>query len=349
MRRDNPQSTRSIKEHFQLPPTITQQLKMQLANTDDREPIIEKGVNTAVTEFRKIHPRPVSKSEIKEAKNLAKLQRKRLNELIEKRSRTHDYIRIYQTAPFKSRSPFERFMGSVSLITLTGAMLTIPTVAAVTISETDKFAFIRDFPALAFMFGLAPFAGVLSAVSIRDTFSSDGARNAFDRLLLLATIFSLFVWAILAALMAYPIGGEFSLTDGFDAETTSGGFSFGVSPAILLIWTVVLDICAAPSLHTIAEKKLFPKRYVGTEPNPEAAYLDKVVIPKARKDLDAAEEKLTALRNARRSHKYAEQAAIQRVLTELETVPADIRFAKSRAVASLFDAPDFPSTSETGD
>lgn len=334
-----PSNEQTVAREFSLSEADMERLKKQFVNRKTRKAALKRGEALAVAAFLEAHPEPVSKAQVKSLKMEYQVKFDHLEALLGKRRRTSDFTRLYKMTPMGKLSWLDRFTGAVAAFTLGAAVITIPVIAGISIFEAEKFALLQDdgMAWLSIVFGISPFAGILSAVMWREKLGTDTARDQFDRTLLKTTVLVLVIWAILAALTAFPIGGDISTRNGFKNQGSTDGFRLGVSPAVLLVWTMILDLCAAPTLHAIVEEKLFKKHFVGTEPNPDAIYLDQTLIPQARDELTRVETALGAARNTRSAHKNARKAAILRVIAELEGVTTDLRMAQARAAASLFD------------
>lgn len=319
-----------------LPPETLVKLKQLFVNRKNRRKARKNAEIIAVAAFRAAHPEPVSKTEIRALMLELNAEMTRLERLLEKRGQTSEATELYRMVPFRELSFFDRAMGGVAAVTLAVAMLTMPAIAGISIYSAEKFELLSRIPALSMIFGLSPFAGVLSAVAWRGKLGSDQARTEFDQTLIKSTVVVLIIWSIIAAFTAYPIGGNAAPDSGY-RDNPDKGFSLIIAPSILLIWTAILDLVAAPTLHMIVEDKLFKKQSVGACANPEMTHLNDTLIPAVRRDISQLTAKLKALRSIRKQHKNAEVAAVQHVLIELDGVEGQIRAAHSQASASLFN------------
>lgn len=320
---------------FSLKPEMMERLKQGFVNRKTRKAVRKQAEALAIAKFSVENPAPVSKAEIKALNLELNAAMDRLEVVLRQRETTSEFINLYEMVPLRELSILDRMMGGVAAITLTAAMLTMPAIAGISIFEADKFPLLREMPILSLIFGLSPFAGILSAVIWRDTLGSDQARSAFDRTLLKSTVLVLIIWAVIAALTAFPIGGDLSAEGGYGSEAKSG-FRLSIPPSVLLVWTAILDLVAAPTLHMIVEEKLFKKRPVGSKAHPKISHLDDTLIPKVRKEVARLTSDLKALRSIRKQHKNAEFAAVQTVLIELDSVEAELRMAHAQASAALF-------------
>ncbi|WP_430415654.1 hypothetical protein [Parasphingorhabdus sp.] len=324
-------------------------------NRKTRAKAEHKLASYVLARFKTKYTRPVTKAELKDIKSEIKAVIAQIDMLYDRKSKTQPYRLVQERVPFKNIPLFDKLVGGAAAATLLGATITIPAVAAISIAEAEIFPLLKELPELGVIFGLSPFAGILSAVYWRDTYSSDAERKKFDRTVLKATAGAFLIFAVLAALTAFPVtlGGE-PVADPdnnlLDDNATVGGFSIGVAPAVLLIWTSVLDFCAAPALHIIAEAKLFQKRLKEVSAYPAIIYLEHTLIPNARAKLTKLQERYRQMKGENSAYKNAQKATVQQALIQLDGSQADLELAKSQAVAALFsDAPQQPTATNTGD
>lgn len=265
----------------------------------------------------------------------------RLNDLLNRRELTYEGIIDTEILPLRSRNPIQIGFGVLASIVMVGMAATIPSISALSLLEGEKFAALSDMPALAYVFGLTPLGAILASIGWKNTLKTDHERESYDRNILKATIVIFGIWLIVAALSAYPltIGGQAkSVQDGFrqSSDAVRSGYTIGMPKAIFLLVTGTLDLVAAPALHILSEKFLFPKRKTGVRPDPERVFLDEQSIPAVEAEIAVKMEREREARFMFDAYDHACEAAIIDSVIRLKARLSDVSLARSHAVSGAF-------------
>lgn len=327
-----PNLSSGIQYDLKLPEILEEQISdvAVLHSDDDAREIVERAATLA---FLAKYGIPFSDAQRQVAHHEVMSAQKRLKRLLDTHAKTDELVPNSEPISRDEISRFDKAIGYLAGFVLGCITFTVPVIAAIGIYEAEQYAVFSEVPIFSIVFGMAPFAGILSAAMWRKHMKTDQAREKFDKSVQAATVIALVIWAILAALTAYPIGGE-GADDGYRSTETQG-FSLTVAPAVLLVWTTILDLVAASALHQMVKDKLFPTRPTEPDRHPDVCKLEDELVPEARREGDKHTRVLAEIDQALSRYQDAKSSFIRSALLKLSAAQMKVKAAKSAAVASL--------------
>lgn len=218
--------------------------------------------------YRAAHPEPKTEAQIAETETALERAKAVQDAAQDKLDQTKPYLTRREIDTSIEPTIFDKAIGYVAAGMGIMLMCVIPAISTMLIVEAGDIALVADNPVFGFAFGIAALAGALASAQYRDTIGSDAALARYDQRLIRWTQFFVVAWISIAALTAYPIGGDaasdvWSLEAGAATET-----AFEMPQALLFVVTALLDMSAAAVAHVTAHRYLIGGYLVSTSPNP---------------------------------------------------------------------------------
>ncbi|MEO0411739.1 MAG: hypothetical protein AAF221_07885 [Pseudomonadota bacterium] len=307
----------------------------------------EAAEKQATANFLMRNKRPNTEAEIESKRSEINETKDQQRKIDRKLRHTNPYQICDEADPAASKNPLETVFGLVGFGVLSIALVVVPGIATMLIIQAEKIALVADKPVFGLVFGVSALAGVLASIQFRSLLRSDADRLSYDRWAIKLTVGVFLVWAAVMSLAAYPIiiptGAVEPISQPdiiiFDAVEDVSGIHIQPPMMLLFLITALLDLVAAPTLHSFALNRLTPRPVKRIIEDAEFKYLEACKDQKGA-ELEALYTDLTQLISDHEAFEAALQTSVENALSALNRLEARVEAAQNAAKIQALYAPN---------